>query len=76
VIRFVGFLGSLALYGFVAASLLFQVMIGDCDPAPVAHAQCEAARSNSLLGLATVSAIVVVLLVWIFLLRHRVQGKN
>ena len=75
-IRFVGFLASLVLYGCVAASILFQIMIGDCDPAPAAHAQCEAARSNWLLGLAAVSGILVLFLVWVFFLRHRGQGKN
>jgi hypothetical protein len=69
--RILSFLGCAALFSVVAFYLFFIIMIGDCDPEPIAHAKCETFRNRELLVLVAVSGAIYILLGWAFFGRGR-----
>ena len=70
-VRILGFVGCAAIYTFIAAYFLFLIMIGDCDPEPVAHAKCEAFRNRELIVWLVVSGAAYLFLALAFFVRGR-----
>ncbi len=71
--RVFGCLAAGLLYSFIAGTVLFGEMIGDCDPAE--KIKCEAGRSFVVDALACVTLVVACLLIWLFFLR-RPKGQG
>jgi hypothetical protein len=74
--RWLGFTASLATLLLVAGYFFVGIMMGDCDPETITHANCEASRSDWLIGLLVITVGTLGLLVWAFFFRGRNQQGN